>query len=65
MTAAEDVATASFKAELVAEGMVEHQADLLIVKQGGREFVAEVKLLDVTDADEPQSPGSPPVEPKP
>jgi len=48
VSAPEDAATASFKAELIAEGMVEHQADVLIFRQNGREFMAEVRMLDVT-----------------
>jgi len=48
MSAAESAATAAFVSELVAEGMAERQAEALVVEHNGRQFLAEVTLLDVT-----------------
>lgn len=52
MSATEDAATAAFVSELVAEGMVERQAEALVVQHNGRELMAEIKLFDISPPDE-------------
>lgn len=49
MSAPEEAARAALVSELVAEGMVEHEAEVLTLKHNGRTFIAEVTLLDVTE----------------
>ena len=51
-TSRETAATASFISELVADGMVERQAEVLVRRESDREYMVELRLLDVTNASE-------------
>lgn len=49
MSAAEEMARAQLIGELVAEGMIERQAEVLTRTVGIREFMVEIKVLEVTE----------------
>jgi hypothetical protein len=46
---AEVAARAAFVSELIAEGMVERQAETLVRRESGREFMVEIRLHDITE----------------
>jgi hypothetical protein len=50
MTAQEQAAKAALVSELIAEGMIERQAETLVREHNGREFMIELRVIDVTDA---------------